>query len=144
MSTKDDKPAASAAQASTDQPKHTDAQLEAARTEAHAAGVTEGTATGRAEGVKAEHDRIGGILTRAEAKDRPQLALSVALETEMTVEQAAKLLATAPKQAQGSALASLMAGIKNPKVGADTDVDTAATKPRLDTASIYASRRRAA
>jgi ClpP class serine protease len=144
MSTKDDKPAASATQASADQPKHTDAQLEAVRTEATATGTAAGVATGRAEGIKAEHERIQGILMHAEAKDRPQLALSVALETEMTVEQAAKLLAASPKQAAGSALASLMTGVKNPKVGTDADVDLGAAKPRIDTASIYASRRQAA
>jgi flagellar biosynthesis/type III secretory pathway protein FliH len=120
--------------------KHTDAQLEAARTEARAEGVKEG----RAEGVKAEHDRIRGILSHAEAKDRPMLAMSIAFETDMDVEQAAKLLANSPKQAAGSALASLMAGITNPKVGADADIDLSAAKPRIDTAAIYASRRQAA
>lgn len=138
METKDKKPAASANEA--DQPKHTDAQLETVRTEATVAAMT----AGRTEGIKAERERVQGILTHAEAKDRPQLAMSVAFETEMTVEQAAKLLASAPKQAAGSALASLMAGVKNPKVGADTDVDLGAAKPKIDTNSIYASRRKTA
>ena len=140
MNPKKDEPAAGTTQAAADQPKHTDAQLEAARMEASAAAAT----AGRAEGVKAERARIQAILAHAESKDRAQLAMSVAFETEMDVEQAAKLLAAAPKQASGSALASLMAGIKNPKVGTDADVDPAAGKAKLDTASIYASRRRAA
>lgn len=142
METKDKKPAASANEA--DQPKPTDAQLEAVRTEATATGTAAGVATGRADGIKAERERVQGILTHAEAKDRPQLAMSVAFETEMTVEQAAKLLAAAPKQAAGSALASLMAGVNNPKVGTDADVDLGAAKPKIDTASIYAARRQAA
>jgi len=141
MSNKKDDSAASATQASTDQPKHTDAQLDAARTEATTAGTAAGTAAGRAEGVTAERARIQGILTHAEAPSRMQLAMSVAFDTEMTVEQAGKLLAAAPKQSGASALASLMAGVKNPKVGADADVDAGAGKPKLDTASIYASRR---
>ena len=140
MNTEKGKPAASATQAEADQPKHTDAQLEAARAEA----TTAAMAAGRVEGVKAERERVQGILTHAEAKDRPQLAMSVAFETEMTVEQAAKLLAAAPKQAAGSALASLMASVKNPKVGADTDIDLGAAKPKIDTNSIYASRRKTA
>lgn len=149
MSTKDDKPAASAAQAGADpkqtDAKHTDAQLDAARTEAHAAGAAEGAKTGRVEGVKAEHERIRGILAHAEAKDRPQLAMSIAFESDMDMEKAAKLLAAAPKQTAGSALATLMANVRNPKVGADTDADLGAGKPvTASAASIYASRRRAA
>jgi ClpP class serine protease len=145
MNTKDEKTAASVTQAGADQPKHTDAQLEAARTEATATATATATAAGRAEGIKAERERVQSILTHAEAKDRPQLAMSVAFETEMTAEQAAKLLAAAPKQAAGSALASLMAGINNPKVGADADVDPGAAKPKIDSAAtIYARRRQAA
>lgn len=105
-----DKPAASAPAADADQPKHTDAQLEAARTAAHAAGVTAGT-TG-------ERTRIAGILNHAEAKDRGALALSVATETEMSVEQAGKVLAAAPKHTAGNALAAVMSDIKNPDLGA--------------------------
>lgn len=139
MNPKDPKTAASANEADPKQTeaKHTDAQLDAVRTEATAAGV--------AEGVKAERERVQGILTHAEAKDRPQLAMSVAFETEMTVEQAARLLAAAPKQAAGSALASLMASVNNPKVGTDADVDLGAAKPKIDSAAtIYARRRQAA
>lgn len=103
-------PAASAPAADADQPKHTDAQLEAARTTAHAAGVTAGTA--------AERTRIAGILNHAEAKDRGALALSIATETEMSVEQAGKVLAAAPKHTAGNALATVMADLKNPEIGA--------------------------
>lgn len=105
-----DKPAASAPAADADQPKHTDTQLEAARTTAHAAGVTAGTT--------AERTRITGILGHAEAKERGALALSIATETEMSVEQAGKVLAAAPKHAAGNALAAVMSDIKNPDLGA--------------------------
>ncbi len=119
-----------AASASAEQPKHTDAQLNAAveqartaaRAEGHAAGVTEGTTAGTATGIKVERDRINGILGHADAKDRPQLAASLALQSDLTVEAAAKVLARAGKEAAGGTFAGLMGGLKNPKVGADNEV----------------------
>ncbi|HZF19500.1 MAG TPA: S49 family peptidase [Burkholderiales bacterium] len=137
MDTKD-KGAAPAANAA-DQPKHTDAQLEAARTEARAEGVKAGSA----EGIKAERDRVRAIMIHAEAKDRQELALSIATETDMSAEQAAKLLAAAPKQASGSALAALMAKEKNPAVGVDGDPNAAVTAQMIDSAAIFESRRTA-
>src|SRR5882672_5186150 len=131
-----EKPAANPTTA-TDQPKHTDAQLEAARTEAKAEGVKAGTA----EGTKAERDRVRGIMTHAEAKERQELALSIATETDMGVEQAAKLLAAAPKQASKGALAALMAQEPNPKVGVDGDLNAGAAKPKISTSAIYDARR---
>ena len=130
-----DKTAADQAKAA-DQPKHTDAQLETARTEAR----SEGEKKGRSEGVNAERERIRGILAHADAKDRPQLALSLALESDMSVEQAAKLLAKAPKEpSTGSAFAALMAGVKNPKVGVDVEEHD---KPRIESAAeLYARRK---
>ena len=132
-----DKPAANPNAAATDQPKHTDAQLEAARTEARAEGVKAGTA----EGTKTERDRVRGIMTHAEAKERQELALSIATETDMGVEQAAKLLAAAPKQASKGALAALMAQEPNPKVGVDGDLNAGAAKPKISTSAIYDARR---
>lgn len=111
--------------------------LEAVRNEAYAAAY----ATARAEGVKSVRERARGILTHAEAKDRPQLAMSIVFETDLNVAQAAKVLAAAPKQIRGGALASLMAGIKNPRVGADADIDLGARAPGINTAEIYSMRR---
>lgn len=111
--------------------------LDAVRNEAYATAY----ATARAEGVKSVRERARGILTHAEAKDRPQLAMSVLFETDLTVEQAAKVLAAAPKQIRGGALASLMAGIKNPRVGADADIDLGARVPGISTTEIYSMRR---
>jgi hypothetical protein len=127
--------------------KHTDAQLNAAveqaRTFAKAEGVKEGTAAGNTAGVQAERERIRGILAHAEAKDRPQLALTLALESEMTIEQAAKVLAKAAKEASGGGLASLMGNLKNPKVGVDIEPAGGAVAV-IDPAAIYAARRLAA
>ena len=120
--------------------KHTDAQLntavEQARTSAKAEGVTEGATNG----VKAERERIRGILAHAEAKDRPQLALSLALESEMTVDQSAKVLAKAAKEAAGGGLATLMGNLKNPTVGVDHEAAGGAVAV-INPAAIYAARK---
>lgn len=123
--------------------KHTDAQLEAAvakaRTEAFAEGEKKGLADGEKKGGVAMIDRIRGILAHADSKDRPQLAMSLALESDMNVEQAAKILAKAAKEpSNGNAFAALMASLKNPKVGVDTAGEGGAEKPQINTAEIYA------
>lgn len=108
---------------------------------ARSEGDKAGEARGRTEGTKAERERVSAIMNHAEAKERQGLALSVATETDMNVEQAAKLLAAAPKQAQSSQLAALMAQMKNPGVGVDAAVDTNAAGagvPAIDTNAIYA------
>lgn len=120
MTEKVKQPAASASAAGANELIHTAAQVEAARTEGHAAGLS----LGRTEGAQAERARVKAILTHDEAKDRGAVAQSLALETDMSVEQAAKVLAATPKASPGNALASVMAGISNPKVGADTPGNT--------------------
>jgi hypothetical protein len=112
---------------------------ESARTQARAEGVKEGETQGAAAGAKAERERVKGVLAHAESKERMGLAMSVALETDMTVDQAAKLLAAAPKQAGSGALAALMAEVKNPKVGASDGTDATGTQPKMSTtAEVYA------
>lgn len=111
--------------------------LEPARTEAKAEGAKDGEVKGQAAGVKAERERVRGLLMHAESKDRLGLAMSLAFETDMALEQAAKVLAAAPKQAGSGALAALMADVKNPKVGADAPDDLGAGLPRIDTNAIY-------
>lgn len=121
--------------------KHTDAQLEAACTKARTEALAEGEKKGRGEGVTAERERIRGILTAAEAKDRPQLAASLAFEPDMSVEQASRLLAKAAKESSnGNAFAALMNKLPNPKVGVDAGAESGAEKPRIDTAEIYRNR----
>lgn len=144
MSDKAPKPAVTAEQPGADQPKHTDAQLQAAvekarieaRAEGHAAGVTEGTATG----VKAERERIRGILSHAEAKDRGGLALSLALDSDLAVEQVVKALTAAPKQ-MNTGFAAAMAQMKNPAVGAEGGAALEQGGVKISHASIYETRR---
>lgn len=69
--------------------------------------------------------RVAGILQHAEAEGRETLAKHFAFETNMSVEDAAKALAKAPKQATVGAnpLAVAMKGT-NPKVGPDAPATT--------------------
>lgn len=53
----------------------------------------EGIATGKAEGMKAAVERINGILSSEEGQKRPKAALSAALKTSMSVEEATAFLA---------------------------------------------------
>jgi len=97
-----------------------------------------------AEIVKAERERLRSIMLCAEAKDRQALALSIATDTDLSAEQAARLLATAPKQlsqASGSQLGMLMARIGNPQVGVDGDFGGTESKASLpDGRKIYEAR----
>jgi len=131
---------AAATEPSAEQPSaaQVDAQIAAARTAAR----SEGEEAGRIEGAKAERTRIAGILGNSEAAGRGKLALHLALETDSTLEAATKLLAAAPKEADktASSFAGAMAALKNPSVGADTGEPAAGSKPRLDSAAIYAAR----
>jgi ClpP class serine protease len=123
-------------------------QVEAALTDAHAAGVQEGKAAGTAEGTQAgaiaERGRILGILACDEAKGRSKLAHHLALETDTAPEAAKKLLAASAAEpaAPANALDTMMRGLKNPAVGTDPDEDLAAAagKPKLDTRAIYEKR----
>ena len=99
----------------------------------------DGIVAGRAEGAKAERDRIGAILAHAEASGREAQARTLALETELSAEQAGKVLAASPKQvvatAQGSAFAAAMAAQGNPDVapgidGGDQQTDATAEAAR--------------
>lgn len=122
--------------------KHTDAELDAARTAAKAEGATEAEAKGRAEGVKAERERVGAILGCEEAKDRTKLALHLALQTDGDAASAKKLLAQASKESGGS-FASAMASLGNPKVGTETGLESSGGVTRIDTKGIYEARRQA-
>ena len=93
------------------------AQLAAAEAAAHAEGV--------AAGITAERERIGGILRCEAAAGRAEMAATLALDTDMTVEQAGKVLAAAPVPAtlESTAhtdFATVMAGVDNPDVGDNT------------------------
>jgi len=107
-----DKPNTAAAQQTADQ-KPTTVDVAAER------------ASASAEAKAAERARISAILGCDEAKGREDLARAIAIETDTTAEAAKKLLAAAPKAAAvpPNPLASAMADVKNPKVGADSSSD---------------------
>ena len=73
----------------------------------------------QAEARTQERARISAILTHAEAEGRETLARTLALETQMSAEEAGRVLAATPKQSAVSGLAGLMADVRNPQVGAD-------------------------
>lgn len=101
--------------------------LDAARTE----GFEAGKAEGRAEGVKAAHERFQGILGCEEAKARTAAALNLAVNTELPVDNAKVVLAGLPEEKQevaptkGSGHFQAAMGKDNPEIdaGADTGSD---------------------
>ena len=75
---------------------------------------------GRQEGKTAERERVKAILAAPEAEGRAGLARSLALETDLDVTSALRVLSSAPEQAKGAAaLSAAMANVRNPIVGAD-------------------------
>ena len=81
------------------------------------------------EGRKGERERIRAILACEEAKGRETLARTIALETDMELEAARKLLAAAQPESKNS-FAEAMARVKNPEVGADAE------NPESETAEV--------
>lgn len=81
-------------------------------------------AEGKAEGAKAERERVQGIFALDESKDRREQALNLAMNTEVSVETAKTILAAAPAEKkdtasdQSAAFRAAMAN-GNPEVGAD-------------------------
>lgn len=106
--------------------------------EAHAAGVAaaraEGEKAGAASGIAAERARIGAILDHAEAKDRPSLARSLALETDMTAEAAGVVMAKAAKESGsgGGSIADAAKGMA--EFGADSQGGGAPDKTKASDA----------
>lgn len=98
-----------------------------------ATALAEGIAQGKLEASKdtdakatcsavAARERIKAINMCEAAKGREKLAAHIAYDTEMSVEQAVALLGNAPQEQPAAAanpLAAAMAGLPNPKVGAD-------------------------
>lgn len=116
------------------------AELDQVRAAAKAEGEKEGETKGKADGTKAERDRVSAILGCEEAKGRGGLAAHLALHTETGVDEAKKLLAAAGKESGGHDFAAAMAAAANPKLGVDA-LDGHGDKPKLASASsIYATR----
>lgn len=106
------------------------------------------TATAAADAAKAAKDaeraRISGITGHAEAAGREKLAAHFAHNTDMSVDDAAKALAAAPKEsaaAPANLLAAAMAKVPNPKVGAEADEGERAKATPPNPAAVYAFRR---
>ena len=94
-------------------PADPQAAVDAARTDAHAAGVTAGKEEATA--------RIKAILTAPETEGREAQALVLALETEMTAADAAKVLAASPKASAATSIADRAA--QEAELGAETPAD---------------------
>lgn len=94
-------------------PAELQSAVEAARTEAHAAGVCAGKAEATA--------RIKSILTAPETDGRAAQALVLALETEMTAADAAKVLAASPKANAATSIADRAS--QEAELGAETPAD---------------------
>jgi len=131
MSTQDKAPGQAAA---------TDEQLNAARAEGRAAATAEhakAVADAQTAAGIAAQARISGILTHAEAAGRRAQAEHLAFKTALSIEDAAAIMATAPKETAAAAaapanlLAAAMAGIPNPKVGADATGDGEETEATM-------------
>ena len=104
-----------------------------------------GKAEGAQEAVTAERERIGKILGAEQAKERSSLAHYLALETDMTADAAIAMLGkSAPEGAGDSALRQAMAAAGTPGVTSPEPPEGDGTVTRIDAASIYAGRRKAA
>ena len=90
---------------------------------ARAEGVSEGERNGR----KAERERIGAILNHAAAANKQVTALSLALDTELTVEQATTVLGKAAADAPGLSPEAT----SGPEIGGN-GAGTGAGKPATD------------
>lgn len=95
----------------------------------------EGASAGKAEAVA----RVAAILSSKEAAGREAQARTIALETDMTAEQAEKVLAASPK-VQG--LSARMEANPVPNIGAADGGEK--PKASLDPSAIYSARRAAA
>jgi ClpP class serine protease len=100
-------------EASAFSPADLQAAVDVARTESHAAGVTAGKAEATA--------RIAAILTSPEAEGREAQARVLALETEMSATDAAKVLTASPKASTSASIADRAA--QETELGAETPAD---------------------
>jgi len=117
------KPNRSYSMAATTEPAGDAAALDKAKAQAFA----DGKQAGMSEGATAERTRISAILNHEAAQGREPQAKALALETDLSPEAAAKVLAVSPKvdapKAEGDQFAKHMAKLGNPDVGADTEAE---------------------
>lgn len=99
---------------------------DAALEQTKATAFEDGKKVGMTEGANAERGRISAILNHEAAEGREPQAKALALETDLSPEAVAKVLAVSPKvetQAAGDQFSQHMAKLGNPKVGADNADD---------------------
>lgn len=108
----------------TQQPEVIDA---AAKEQSIAERFEAGKQEGLVAGAASERTRISSILNHEAAEGRQTQAKAFALETDMTAEQAIKVLAVSPKEAepaaQGDQFSQYMTKLGNPDIDADKDND---------------------
>lgn len=85
-------------------------------------------AAGGKEGASAERTRIQAIVGSSEAKGREALAQSLAFDTELSAEQAVKVLAKAPVEAKVSRLDGF---VPQPKVSSEESAEEGKPGTRL-------------
>lgn len=81
--------------------------------------VDRARAEGRRAGAEDERHRVAEILGDDEANDRRELALELALASDMTPAQARKILAAAARELAPKGLLAEMASIRQPRLGMD-------------------------
>lgn len=92
------------------------------------------SATAQADARTAERQRVQGILNSAEGKDRPALANHLALNTDMSVEEAVKVMSVAAVESKAtsapgtSAFAQAMDKGSHPDVGAGAEASAPTTE----------------
>lgn len=95
-------------------------------------------AGGHKEGAKAERQRLSAIMKLDSATDRQSQALALALDTDVTVDQADAVLKSSPAGGKASSFEAAMARLGNPDLGTNAAVaGPAKTKPALDHAGIF-------
>jgi signal peptide peptidase SppA len=113
----------------------TQADLDTARAEGHAAGHAAGLAEGSKAGAAAERERIGAILGCEEAKGREASASHLALSTDLSLDAAKGVLAGLQPASAAASLDARMAGRTDLALDADAPpAGQAGAKPE-DTAS---------
>lgn len=122
-------------------PEELAAEQKAADEKARVEAEAKAKADGEKAGAGTERARIAAILGSDEAKDRPKLAQKLAMETDMSVDQAKVILGAAAKESASDPLAGAMAGVKNPKVGTDNGAD--ASDEDKEVGAILAAHRKA-
>ena len=108
------------------------------------AAVATATAAGHKAGAAAERERVAAILTHAEADGRSATAQTLALETDMSAEQAGKVLASTPKAAARGGLEARQTQNPANTLGGAPATATQREPAVLNPAAIFEKRRAAA